>query len=738
MASENLGPIHTVASVPRPDRDSSAVIAATAPGPGWGLVFSSSVPSATFHGHSRSHSQGQASVPAVSPAHDSALDPTIRALLDQQAEIEAKIAALLPRKHGLDFKTEIAMLRHKLKSLRAFADDNRILDKIPVLFEIEEARALQYECECIETACLEQGFDLHEQRVNESLKLYFRHDAPAGYETWLHRNLSHYDPIARSWRLRDIIPSKFRGSRSFKCWDERCLHYIYGFPSQEERDQHSREHLVLSKRDSGLSVSDTSPLFPDQPAHHRNYSHEYSKNSSPLYLPRPSGSLHLSTPPIPGLARDPRDSLRSYSFISEPAPSARDPRGSVDSEVDPLLPPLKRSRVGQSKLESIEELRLLRDVRPCLRCKIARRGCDSNDPCSYCLDPATPPSGGFWALLGCHRGSLTAFAESLVPISISPGQSQTPLASPLVPRRNMNEYLEQAYQLNSDVSRLVKHSLDFDDGFWWSEDLSKLSPSSTTVSSFLREPVERPPPLLVVLAASWNMSGTTYDFWKLLRLSRYISSDREAEAVTFPVLYRAKSLLREVLFYDLQQPEPSINAEASILQTHSSFENTTSNGRSVDPRTWVAVFVSLCLFSVVRTVLADIASSGSRASPLSTATAASAAATMTGVYKALVSVFDATSPMMLDDHHLAVSEDDSALFNMLYSITKKDSWKDRGLASTKEFLMVLGGIDNNGSDRHTNGHHFAESSVQNVTSIPKDSEANTNFEGTTTPSTLLL
>jgi hypothetical protein len=29
--------------------------------------------------------------------------------------------------------------------------------KIPVLSEIEEARALQYQCECIETACLEQG-----------------------------------------------------------------------------------------------------------------------------------------------------------------------------------------------------------------------------------------------------------------------------------------------------------------------------------------------------------------------------------------------------------------------------------------------------------------------------------------------------------------------------------------------------------------------------------------------------
>lgn len=280
----------------------------------------------------------------------------------------------------------------------------------------------------------------------------------------------------------------------------------------------------------------------------------------------------------------------------------------------------------------------------------------------------------------------------------------------------MNEYLEQAYLVNPDCLRLVKHNLDFDDGFWWSEDLSKLSPSSKSVSSFHREPVERPPPLLSVLAASWNMNGTTYSLWKLLRLSRYMSVDRDAEAVTFPVLYRAKLLLREVLFYDLQQVEPSIHAESNVLQTRSvcddstnhgryrllyncmtdflqSFENITLSGVRIDPKTWVSVFVSLCLFSVVRTVLVDIASPGPRPSPLSSFSATSTAASMTGVYKALVSVFDAASPMMLDDYHLAMNEDDRALLNALYDIAKKESWNEQGLTSTKEFLLFLGDSD---------------------------------------------
>lgn len=211
--------------------------------------------------------------------------------------------------------------------------------------------------------------------MNESLRLYFRDSAPDGYEAWLDRNLSEDDPFVRAWRVRSILPLGYRNSSSYKCWYDRCLHYIYGFSSQEERDQHVKEHSVLLKRDSGLSIAGTPPpVFQDQSAHRRDYSNEYSKRSSPLYLPRPAGSLQLTNLPGSGLSRDHKDSLRSYSLAAESSAPARDLRGSVDSEVDPLLPPLKRSRVGQSKLESIGELRLLREAGSCLRCRILRQG----------------------------------------------------------------------------------------------------------------------------------------------------------------------------------------------------------------------------------------------------------------------------------------------------------------------------------------------------------------------------
>ncbi|KAJ9157936.1 Zinc finger protein RME1 [Pleurostoma richardsiae] len=454
---------------------------------------------------------------SVTAGYDPSLDPAIKALLDQQADIQAKLAALLPQKYGPNINVELDMLRHKFRVLRTYAEDNHLTDKITVLSEIEEARSLQYQCECIESTCLDQGLDLPDAKVIEATGIYHQGEAPIGFATWFDKNLQHYDPVSRAWRLKDSLPLAFRSSHSFKCWDDRCMHYVYGFPNQEERDQHVREHVVPTKRDSGLSVGSTPPfIFPDQPGH-RQYSLDYSKQASSMYLPRPGVNPPPPPPSSAGLSRDNRDSLRSYSFVSEHP--GNQPRGSVDSEVDPLLPPLKRSRVGQSRLESIEELRLLRDIGPCLRCKILKKGCDSHDPCSLCPDQASSADNDYWKVLGCHRGPLASFAEVMIPPSIAPLQGHTPMASPLAQRRNMNEFLDRTYPISLEQARMVKAQLDFDDGFWWTEDLANLPPANPTVASFSHEPVEMPPPILRVLAASWNMTATAYNFWHLLKLS---------------------------------------------------------------------------------------------------------------------------------------------------------------------------------------------------------------------------
>lgn len=216
------------------------------------------------------------------------------------------------------------------------------------------------------------GVDILDIKFLEALKLLAREDAPPEYGAWVDKNVSYYDPIFRGWRMREFLPLISRNQASFKCWDDHCVYYIYGFPNSEDREQHLKEHGTLVKRDSGLSLGSAQPIVFSEQATPRYSGPEHSQRSPPVPLPRlavPSTLPPLATTVNVSQPREGRrDSLLGYSFVNELPPGQ--PRGSVDSEVDPLLPPLKRSRVGHGRLESIGELRLPRETGPCLRCKV--------------------------------------------------------------------------------------------------------------------------------------------------------------------------------------------------------------------------------------------------------------------------------------------------------------------------------------------------------------------------------
>jgi hypothetical protein len=170
-------------------------------------------------------------------------------------------------------------------------------------------------------------------------------------------------------------PGSHSHTHSYKCWDERCVHYLYGFSQADDRDHHAREHVLLRKRDSGLSLSGTPPPWSsDHPSRTYSFDHSHPKQTPSAQPSRlvigGSASSQIQLAPLSMADRSAEGDLRTYSFVSEPLVGGR--RGSIDSDVDPLLPPLKRSRVGRSRLESIEELRLLqeREPVPCLRCKV--------------------------------------------------------------------------------------------------------------------------------------------------------------------------------------------------------------------------------------------------------------------------------------------------------------------------------------------------------------------------------
>lgn len=62
---------------------------------------------------------------SAAPVFDPFLDPTIRDLFQQQAEIQAKIAALLPARYLPNGALELDMLRHKLKAFEEFVGSQR-------------------------------------------------------------------------------------------------------------------------------------------------------------------------------------------------------------------------------------------------------------------------------------------------------------------------------------------------------------------------------------------------------------------------------------------------------------------------------------------------------------------------------------------------------------------------------------------------------------------------------------
>lgn len=167
-------------------------------------------------------------------------------------------------------------------------------------------------------------------------------------------------------------PNRLRsGSLStFRCGDERCIHYIYGLPSQFDRDYHARTHSgQYSKRDSGLSVT-TPPLTASKPLHAIPSSAETVRPVHQPRIPRPGSASHQ---PALSLQTQPRERRGSSVGFSVPNSRPVTRGGSSDSEYEPVLPPLKRSRVGHSRLQSIGELQLLRDNDPCLRCKVSHK-----------------------------------------------------------------------------------------------------------------------------------------------------------------------------------------------------------------------------------------------------------------------------------------------------------------------------------------------------------------------------
>jgi hypothetical protein len=205
-------------------------------------------------------------------------------------------------------------------------------------------------------------------------------------------NATTYDPVLKH-SATTVQPNP---PISLKCPEQKCIHYVYGFGSRESLEHHQeQEHAsghgsltprALSPRSSFLRTHGSLRQLPSHDFQQR----EDSVMSGVPDSHRPASiiqSLMERTPSISqSLSRstsvNSRSSNRTYSFV----PEYQSSENSLDlqDKLDNISRrPSKRTRLGA---DLDEETRLVREVGPCLRCKILKKKAYFPPPpsSSYC------------------------------------------------------------------------------------------------------------------------------------------------------------------------------------------------------------------------------------------------------------------------------------------------------------------------------------------------------------------
>ncbi|KAF4510452.1 hypothetical protein G6O67_002337 [Ophiocordyceps sinensis] len=624
------------------------------------------------------------------PASQVDLDGAIRHLLDEQAAIQSRLAVLIAAQHGLDLPLELEMLRHKLRVVKALVDQHGLAPRIPVLSQMEEARALQYHSEKLMADPLIRGF------------------AP-----WLDNHLQLCDPLNRVRQMQGDRPNtpSLPPLPSVRCWDEHCIHFIYGFPSRLQRDNHAQVHNVPCNRDSALSIG-SSP--PPPLSEHPSFRVAEGFEPSTLAGPQPMRqAVPLNLPPLT-LPAQPRE------CVNPPGTSASDDarhgtrRSSATSDAKPHLPPMKKARLGRPRLESIGELRLVREKGPCLRCRAARKECDESQPCTYCA--GNPPAGQeeFWTHIGCCRDPIASFASVFLPGPLSPRQTRTPITSPLAQRRAVNEYMLASCSFPVYAKDTVTATLDFADGFWWSAQFDSTCAASDGTTGFNRDTSGSAPPVLLALASSWQAQEGSHDPFQLLKVSGGLSGSRDEEETAYPLLHNAKLLLRETVVFGILQPDPAIRLgsaysrqpppENADLDEHArlvqeclvrflkSLEPLVSQSFSMGSSRILANFLALCIFSMARTLLLDLSPPAYHVTAQQQAGPARADGDQAahGTYKVFVKLFSSCCPMLEDISYKSLTDQETSLYVAANRFLQRQAWEEQGIGSSVDFLFKLG------------------------------------------------
>ncbi|TVY25678.1 Transcriptional regulator [Lachnellula hyalina] len=590
----------------------------------------------------------------------------LKALLDQQARIQAEIKALLPSQNGVDTQRELAMLNHKHKILTSCQEKSGL--PIVVLSAEEECRLLQYKCECLEATCLQSRDYPTVNHLFDQGALPLESVQPAGFEEWLRTNAKEYDPILTA-KASDGATQHLKYMPSLKCSELECIHYIYGFHGKDDLESHKRQHhKILKEPTSSLQAQTSLSQNTSEPLPGTGQ----QQSSSPL----PNHVLQRNQPTT--ATNDPfsAGSRPRWEFSEGSAVLSRDinPRG-IPNTVQITTTPYSAPAPMQPVAEEVSN----------------QNSCDAGDPCSLCPEQDSLAEGDYWKVLGCYRGPLTSLVEILIPDG-QPIQDQYSRDPP-----------PPAFAWSAS-RRFIAN---------WKSKLKSLRPNSAELKDEFgllwlgnAEARSQGPPLIPPAYVLIQTCGEGSSILSLLRLSARLSVSRKIELKHFHVLSHAKDMMREAFIFNRSHQSWSKELHTqgfplydrySILHQCArnfllSFDNITLRRSSLDPQDWIATFCALCFLHASIYFLGDGVSlardEGIQWTQFNNIG-------LQSVYKALVSTFMWSTPSLLDDEAAFMPYESGQLLSSLRLLVYKDLWEEHGIQTTKDFLMELanGGLD---------------------------------------------
>ncbi|CAG8978499.1 hypothetical protein HYALB_00005074 [Hymenoscyphus albidus] len=355
---------------------------------------------------------------------------------------------------------------------------------------------------------------------------------------------------------------------------------------------------------------------------------------------------------------------------------------------------------------------------PCLRCKILKKKCDSEDLCAHCPQQSFDNENDYWKVLGCVRGHLRDVASVFCPdfarknTRVLKCQSGNLLVVDFVLTKSRvsigkKKRILQLLQNRPDFAQLHDQS--------WGDTASRTcSEHELTNSSALFEDYEAIWALLQTVSMDPVYAGATEcNVFTLLRLGNSCSKTAPA---SWEIFRQSKLLLRQAVelyllerlcghiasgdltgsppFDPTKLPQSNtlilVEIKEDMEKFLESFERICVGRGKLSGESQLACFYALMVFSIAKGLLIDAYSVRNTCDDVSPWDE-TCALRINSAFKTLVSVFGWSSKqdIMLEYHLHPLASKAIAATQKMVCVEK---WDERGFKTSRDFLSSLGSL----------------------------------------------